>query len=246
MGVAVLYTSSGARLDNRANELFPMCSTFKFLAAAAVLRAVDAGTLRLTQRISYGDSDLLAYAPVTRAHIGDGDMLLGDLCAAAIEVSDNTAANLLLRELGGPQELTRFVRTLGDRTTRLDRNEPSLNSAIPGDARDTTTPHAMLISMQAVLLGNILSEPSRAQLETWLANCKTGVNKVRAGVPPGWRVGDKTGNGDNATSNTIAILRPPERPPLLVAVYCTGSRTAAAKDLEAAQADVGRLVAAVL
>lgn len=244
IGVAVLDTGSGARLDHRADELFPMCSTFKFLAAAAVLKEVDAGKLRLDQRVTYGESDLVPYAPVTKPRVGEGGMSLGELCAAIVEVSDNPAANLILRELGGPPAITRFVRTLGDDTTRLDRNEPSLNSATPGDPRDTTTPRKMLTCMQAILLGNALSEKSRAQIEAWLANCQTGFNKVRAGLPASWRVGDKTGAGANATSNTIAILRPPGRAPLLVAVYCTGSRAATPKELDAAQAEVGRLVAA--
>jgi beta-lactamase class A len=245
MGVAVVDSGSGARLDNRAGERFPMCSTFKFLAAAAVLRQVDAGKLRLDQRVAYGASDLLDYAPVTKAHAGDGALSLGALCAAAVEVSDNTAANLMLGLTGGPAGLTRFVRTLGDDTTRLDRNEPSVNTAIPGDPRDTTTPQAMLVSMQAILLGKALSDASRAQLEAWLANCKTGLNKLRAGLPADWRVGDKTGSGAHATSNTIAILRPPRRAPLLAAVYCTGSPTASSKELDAAQADVARLVAEI-
>jgi beta-lactamase class A len=245
MGVAVLDSGSGARLNKRAGERFPMCSTFKFLAAAAALRQVDAGQMRLDQRVTYGESDLIAYAPVTKPHVGEGSLSLGDLCAAAVEVSDNPAANLILRELGGPEAVTRFIRTLGDDTTRLDRNEPSVNTAIPGDPRDTTTPQAMLVSMRAILLGPALSEKSHAQMENWLANCQTGANKLRAGLPASWRVGDKTGAGANATSNTIAILRPPGRAPLLAAVYCTGSRTASSKDLDAAQADVARLVAEI-
>ena len=243
MGVAVLDTGNGARMGHRANERFPMCSTFKFLAAAAVLRQVDAGKLRLDQRVTYGTNDLLDYAPVTKAHAGDGALSVGELCAAAVEVSDNTAANLMLGLIGGPAGLTHFIRTLGDGKTRLDRNEPSLNSANPGDPRDTTTPNAMLIGMQSILLGKVLSEPSRTQLETWLANCKTGLNKLRAGLPADWRAGDKTGSGGHATSNTIAILRPPGRAPLLVAVYCTGSPHASSQQLDAAQADVARLVA---
>lgn len=246
LGVALLDTGNGARIGHRADELFPMCSTFKFLAAAAALQKVDAGQMRLDQRITYGESDLVPYAPVTKAHVGEGSLTLSELCAATVEVSDNPAANLILRELGGPEAVTRFIRTLGDNTTRLDRNEPTVNTAIPGDPRDTTTPHAMLICMRAILLGTALSAASRAQIETWLANCKTGFAKVRAGLPGTWRAGDKTGAGANATSNTIAILRPPGRAPILAAVYCTGSATAAPKDLDAAQAEVGRLIAETL
>jgi beta-lactamase class A len=150
-------------------------------------------------------------------------MSLGDLCAAAIDWSDNTAANLLLQIIGGPAGFTQFARSLGDDVTRLDRNEPTLNTAIPGDERDTTSPLAMLRAMRAVLLDKKLSETSRRQLETWLIGDKVGDKRVRAGLPPSWRVGDKTGSGDNGTANTIAILWPPGRAALLATVYYTGS-----------------------
>ncbi len=241
LGVAVLDTGSGARMMHRADELFPLASTFKFLAAAAALHKVDDGGARLDQIVRYSQADVLSYAPVTSAHVADG-MTLADLCAAAVEVSDNTAGNLLLREIGGPAGLTQYMRSLGDGKTRLDRTEPTLNTAIPGDPRDTTTPAAMVADMQAILLGTALVAASRQNLETWLANCKTGGKRLRAGLPASWLVGDKTGGGDNNTANTIAILRPPGRAPILAAVYCTGSK-AAAKDIDAAHAEVARLIA---
>src|SRR5437899_12146634 len=145
-----------------------MCSTFKFLAAAAVLKRVDEGKENLERFIRYSSQDLLEYAPVTKEHLKDGGMTLGALCAAAIEQSDNTAGNLLLDAIGGPSGLTNFVRSLGDRVTRLDRIEPELNSAIPGDERDTTTPAALCSDIQRLLLGDALSEDSRRQLEAWL------------------------------------------------------------------------------
>src|SRR6266487_4836041 len=144
MGVAALDTGSGKRLDYRSEERFPMCSTFKFLAAAAVLKRVDEKQDQLDRFIRYAAKDILEHAPVTKAHLVDGGMTLGALCAAAIEQSDNTAGNLLLDAIGGPAGLTNFARDLGDRVTRLDRKEPELNSAIPGDERDTTTPASML------------------------------------------------------------------------------------------------------
>jgi beta-lactamase class A len=223
LGVAVLDTASGSSLAHRAEERFPMCSTFKLLAAAAVLSRVDAGAEKLDRKIPYGQADLLEYAPVTKAHVAEGAMSLGDLCAAAIDWSDNTAANLLLQVIGGPAGFTQFARSLGDDVTRLDRNEPTLNTAIPGDERDTTSPLAMLRAMRAVLLDKKLSETSRRQLETWLIGDKVGDKRVRAGLPPSWRVGDKTGSGDNGTANTIAILWPPGRAALLATVYYTGS-----------------------
>jgi beta-lactamase class A len=223
LGVCVIEAKSGRRLAHRGEERFPMCSTFKALAAAAILARVDRGAERLDRRIAYGSPDLLEYAPVTKAHAADGAMTLGDLCAAGIDWSDNTAANLMLQVIGGPAELTRYIRSIGDPVTRLDRNEPTLNTAIPGDERDTTTPLAMARDLEIVLLGEALSEASRRQLESWMIDDKVGDKRLRAGAPASWRIGDKTGSGDNGTANTIAILRPPGRAPLLAAVYYTES-----------------------
>jgi beta-lactamase class A len=203
---------------------------------------VDAGTAQLDRKISYGPADLLDYAPITKAHVGEGGMSLGDLCAAAINWSDNTAANLVLQVIGGPAGFTQYVRSLGDSVTRLDRNEPTLNTAIPGDARDTTTPLAMVRDMQAVLLGKELSDVSRRQLEIWLVGDKVGDKRLRAGLPPSWRVGDKTGSGDNGTANTIAILWPPDRAPILAAVYHTGS-SASVDGRNAVHKEVGSIIA---
>jgi beta-lactamase class A len=242
LGVFVLDTASGLSIAHRSDERFPMCSTFKLLTAAAVLALVDAGSERLDRKIPYGTADLLEYAPVTKAHVGEGAMSLGDLCAAAIDWSDNTAANLLLRVIGGPPAFTRYVRALGDDLTRLDRNEPTLNTAIAGDERDTTTPAAMVGDMRAVLLGDRLSPGSRRQLETWLIGDRVGDKRIRAGLPPSWRVGDKTGTGDNGTANVIAIIRPPDRAPLLAASYYTGS-SGSADALNAVHKEVGGIVA---
>lgn len=242
LGVAMLDTASGQSVLHRPDERFAMCSTFKLLAAAAVLRQVDVGDERLDRMIPYGSEDLLAYAPVTKTHVGEGGMRLGALCAAAIDWSDNTAANLILRTLGGPAGWTRYVRSLGDAVTRLDRDEPTLNTAIAGDPRDTTSPRAMLDDMRAVLLGTQLSPASRAQLADWLIADRVGGPRLRAGLPASWRVGDKTGSGDNATANTLAILWPPARPPILVAVYYTGG-PGSADARNAVHAEIGRLIA---
>jgi beta-lactamase class A len=242
IGVAALDTSSSKRIDYRPEERFPMCSTFKFPAAAAVLKRVDDKQEKLERFVSYDAKDILEYAPVTKEHLKDGGMTLRALCAAAIEQSDNTAGNLLLDAIGGPTGLTNFVRTLGDRMTRLDRIEPELNSAIPGDERDTTTPTAICSDMQRLLLGNALSEASRRQLEDWLQRNETGGSMIRAGVPSNWIVGDKTGRGANGATNDIAIIRPPDRAPILLAIYSVGS-TATANDRAAAVAEVAKIVA---
>ncbi len=245
IGVAAIDTSNDKHLDYRAEERFPMCSTFKFLAAAAVLKRVDEKKEKLERFVPYNAKDILEYAPVTKEHLKEGGMTLGALCEAAIEQSDNTAGNLLLNAIGGPAGLTNFVRTLGDRVTRLDRIEPELNSAIPGDERDTTTPAAISSDMQRLLLGDALSEASRRKLDDWLQRNETGGSMIRAGVPKTWSVGDKTGRGANGATNDIAIIRPPGRAPILLAIYSVGS-TATANDRAAAIAEVTKVVAEFL
>jgi beta-lactamase class A len=241
IGVAALDTGSGKSFDYRSQERFPMCSTFKFLAAAAVLKRVDAGKEKLDRFVSYGEKDILEYAPVTKAHLTDGGMTLDALCAAAIEQSDNTAGNLLLDVIGGPAGLTNFARSIGDETTKLDRKEPELNSAIPGDERDTTSPAAMCATMQRLLLGNALSDSSRRQLEDWLRHNETGALMIRAGIPKTWMVGDKTGRCGNGATNDVAIMRPPGRAPILVVIYSIGS-TSPADDRAAIVAETARAV----
>ncbi|MCJ2055861.1 class A beta-lactamase [Methylobacterium sp. J-048] len=240
-------TQAGVLLSHRADELFPMCSTFKVLAAAAVLARVDAGTESLDRVIAFGPGDLLSYAPVTRKAVeasgGTGRMNVSDLCAAAIEWSDNSAANLLLTALGGPEALTLWLRGIGDPVTRLDRNEPTLNTALPGDPRDTTSPAAMRETLARVLLGSVLSAASRGRLEAWMIASRTGLKRLRAGLPADWPAGDKTGTGDNGTFNDVAILRPSGHAPVFACVYVTGAQVPA-EAVEAAHAEIGRLVAA--
>jgi beta-lactamase class A len=241
IGVAALDTGSGKRLDYRAEERFAMCSTFKFLAAAAVLKRVDEKQEQLDRFVSYDAKDILEYAPVTKAHLKEGGMTLGALCEAAIAQSDNTAGNLLLDAVGGPEGVTNFARSLGDQVTRLDRKEPDLNSAIPGDDRDTTTPGSMLADMTRILTGDVLSRSSQRQLEDWLQRNKTGATMIRAGVPTDWIIGDKTGRGANGATNDIAIMRPPDRAPVLLAIYSVGS-TEPANDRAAVVAEAARVV----
>lgn len=241
LGVYVLDTGTGAHLAHRADERFPMCSTHKFLTVAAILAQVDQGRLTLEQHVAYGQADLLSYAPVTRKHVGAGFMMVGALCAAAIEWSDNTAANLLLRLVGGPAGWTRTARSLGDQVSRLDRTEPELNTAIPGDPRDTTSPAAMVHDLDEVLLGKVLTPASRQRLEGWMENGKVSGKLLRASLPSGWRIGDKSGAGDHGTRNDIAILRPPHGAPILVAAYYTGS-AGPLSSRERVIAETGRIV----
>ncbi len=206
-----------------------MCSTFKFFLVADVLAHVEAGTIKAGQWVRYSSSDLLEYAPVTRAHVAKGGMTVDALCAAAIELSDNTAANLLLSLIGGPAGATAYVRSLGDEVTRLDRREPDLNSAIPGDPRDTTSPLAMRRLMNAILLGTSLNVTSVDQLVGWMLGCQTGLDRVRAGLPKSWKIGDKSGSGRNEATNDIAVAWPPRRKPLLITTYYVGSKATSAE-----------------
>ena len=221
LGVAVLDTASGRLAGHRLDERFPMCSTFKWLAAAMVLARVDASDERLDHRITYGREALLPHSPVTEKHAGRGGLTLGELCEATITVSDNAAANLILARFGGPASLTRYVRSLGDPHTRLDRTEPTLNEATPGDPRDTTTPAAMAGTLQAALLGTALSPASREQLRAWMEATRTNLKRLRADLPEGWRLGSKTGTGARGSTNDVGIYWPPERPPIVVAAYLT-------------------------
>jgi len=244
LGVAILDTGNQRLVSHRGDERFALCSTFKALAAAYVLARVDLKDEDLSRLIVYGQDQLVTYSPVTEKHAGEGGLSVGSICEAAVTLSDNTAANLLLDSFGGPQGLTAWLRTIGDQTTRLDRHEPELNENRPGDLQDTTTPIAMLQSLRTLVLGEVLSGASRDQLSAWLASNKTGDQKLRAGLPKGWRVGDKTGSGSNNASNDVAIVWPTDRPPLIVTVYYSESK-ATSEQINSLMAEVGRLVATV-
>jgi beta-lactamase class A len=245
LGIALLDTQTSARSGHRADESFPLCSTFKLLAAAAILARVDAGRERLDRRVRFEPRDVLTYSPATKERAGGEGMTLDELCAAAMTLSDNTAANLLLSAIDGPAGMTTYARTLGDMVTRLDRTEPDLNEAQPGDPRDTTSPAAMVSDLNALLFGNALTAASKERLVDWLLANRTGDARLRAGLPSGWRVGDKTGSGEHGTANDVGILWPPRRAPILIAVYLTDSPKAA-EDQNAVHAAVARAIGATL
>jgi len=244
LGVAVLDSANNKLIAHRGDERFALCSTFKLSAAAFVLARVDRKEESLTRRITYAGDYLVPYSPITEKHVGDGGLTVGEICEAALTLSDNTAANLLLDSFGGPAELTAYMRSLGDSVTRLDRREPELNEAKPGDPRDTTTPVAMLNILRKTILETALATSSREQLTAWIVANKTGDKRLRAGVPKGWRVGDKTGSGANNTANDIAVIWPPARAPIIVAAYYTEAR-ASEDERSAVLSEVGRLAAAV-
>ncbi len=223
LGVSVLDTQTGASFHHKGDERFPMCSTFKVLASAAILRGAEDKLDGLDRRVRIERSDIVENSPITREHVGPEGMSLRELCEAAITRSDNTAGNLLLRNIGGTAGLTAFARSLGDDVTRLDRVETELNEAAPGDPRDTTTPKAMAENYRRLLLGDVLSPAGREQLSSWMIANTTGDSRLRAGLPQGWRVGDKTGTGGHGTNNDVAVVWPPRRSALILAVYLTGS-----------------------
>lgn len=222
IGAIAINMTNNDRIGYRADEKFPFCSTFKVMAVSAVLKKSMSDSNFLEQRIFYTRDDVTKadYSPITEKHIHDG-MTVSELCSAAIQYSDNTAVNLLMKKLGGPEAVTSFSRSMGDSTFRLDRWEPELNSAIPGDPRDTTSPAAMAKSLQQLLFGNTLGLQQREQLKIWLKGNTTGDARIRAGVPKGWVVGDKTGTCSYGTANDVGIIWPSTGDPIIIAIYFT-------------------------
>lgn len=244
LGVHILDSQSGRRIAYGDGERFAMASTFKLPLAASLLWQVDRGAFKLNRALPIRKQDLLAHSPVVEARLKDGaaNMTISDLCSAAVARSDNAAANLLLTGIGGPAAFTQFMRSIGDTVTRLDRIEPDLNSNLAGDERDTTTARAMVDSMLRIFTQDVLSLTSRAMLIEWLGQARTGLDRVRAGLPKSWPSGDKTGTGANGAVNDLCITYPPERRPIFIAVYMSES-TLDVKQLSAAHAEIGGIVA---
>jgi beta-lactamase class A len=244
LGVHALDSQSGQRFGIDERSRYAMASTFKLPLAAALLWQVDRGAFKLERTLPITRENQLPYSPAVDAALAAGatTMTLRELCVAIITVSDNAAANILLTGIGGPQALTTFMRNIGDEVTRMDRTELTLNTNMPGDPRDTTTPRAMVDSLLRIFTQDVLSLPSRALLIDWLTASKTGLERVHAGIPKSWLVGDKTGTGENGAVNDLVVAFPPERRPVFVAVYMSGSQLPLAQ-LNAAHAQIGALVA---
>ena len=221
IGFAAYDLESGRRWEYQADQRFPIASTFKTLACAALLHRVEAGQAQLDTPVSFTAGDLVTYSPVTEKYADVQAMTLAELCEATLATSDNTAANLVLRALGGPGAVTEFARQLGDDVTRLDRWETELNEARPGDLRDTTTPTAMVANLERLLLGDALSMESRAQLRGWLEANQVAEGLFRRVVPTDWVIADRTGAGGFGSRAITAVMWPPHRQPLIVAIYIT-------------------------
>ena len=224
LGVAILNTANGDSFARRGDERFPFCSSFKYLLAAAFLQRIDHGQEQAKRRVPIARDQLVSNSPFSEHHTGNNAATVLELCAAMVMFSDNTATNTMLTALGGPAAFTHFMRTLGDTITRLDRTELALNEATPGDPRDTTSPSAMLCSLRQITLGSALSPASRKLLIDWMINCQTGLDRLRAGLPPHWLAGDKTGLNSKGTCNDVAIIWPPGRPPVLITSYLTAAK----------------------
>lgn len=221
IGIAVHDRGSDKRWAYRGDERFPLSSTFKPFACAAVLSRIESGAERLHRVIEIEDDDLVTYSPATETRVNTVGMTIAELCEATITLSDNTAGNLILESIGGPKAFTEYMRTIGDDTSRLDRWETDLNQGTPGDQRDTTTPHAAAASLGRLLLGHSLTVSSREQLTTWMENDKVADALLRSALPEDWRIADKTGAGGHGARSIIAVIWPPAREPLVISIYMT-------------------------
>nr|WP_321524923.1 class A beta-lactamase [uncultured Cohaesibacter sp.] len=240
IGVTLRATPSENIFAYKADQRFPMASTFKSLLCGAVLARVDAGSVSLSDRVTYRADQLQSYSPITKDHVESG-MDVAGLCEAAITLSDNTAANLMLEKLDGPAGLTAFLRTIGDETTRLDRWEPDLNEGIDGDPRDTTTPDAIALSLSRLLFCGALQPSSANQLKQWMIDDKVAGALIRPHLPDGWIIGDKTGSGGNGTRGIVAFLKKPDGKTYVTAIYVTATDADIALRNEAIS-DIGRAV----
>ena len=242
IGLHAENVATGAKLAWRADQRFALCSTFKASLAACVLARVDRGQDDLDRVLAFGPSDLRDWhAPVARAHLATGRLSVGEMCEAAVEQSDNTCANILLARIGGASAMTAFWRDLGDPITRLDDPEPDLNRVPPGSARNTTTPESMARILRQLVLGSVLSQTSRDRLTSWLVGCRTGADRLRAGVPSQYRIGNKTGNNGNDAAGDIAVVWTTANTPIVVCTYTRGG-SPTTRQFGAVFAGIGRVV----
>ncbi len=241
VGVALYDSATGETWSYQGDDRFPITSTFKTLACAALLSRAEKGVEHLDRRVTFTEDDLVTYSPVTETRTGEPGMTLEELCEATMATSDNSAANFVLDALGGPDSVTGFARDLGDTITRLDRTETTLNEATPGDPRDTTTPNAMVNNLRKLVLGDTLTDGSRDTLISWLRGNRVSDNLLRAVIPQDWKIGDRSGAGGYGSRSITAVLWPPNREPLVLAIYITETG-ATFDERNSAIADIGHVV----
>lgn len=218
LGIALTDTTGRLLLGQRSDQRFAMCSTFKLLLAGQVLRGAANGGPSLRTPLPLSAADLLPHSPYSETQVGAGELRLGFAAEQIVKVSDNAAANLILKATGGPASFTQRVRAMGDTVTRLDRNEPDLNENAPGDPRDTTSPAAMAKSAAMLAYGDYLNADYRRMLRGWLIDSETGRARIRAGLPLAWIAGDKTGTCGTAY-NDVAFVEAPDGRKYLIAVF---------------------------
>lgn len=245
LGMAVIDTGSGETWSYRGAERFPLNSTHKAFLCAAILAKADKAELRMEQPVAIDPAKLVSYSPVTEKVPSGGQLTLRQLCAAAVSISDNSAANLLAQVIGGPPAYTAFMRSVGDNVSRLDRPEPDLNTALPGDPRDTTTPLAAASSLRNILFGDVLSARARAELTQWMREDQVADALLRSGLPQGWAIADKTGAGANGARSIVAAIWPPQQPPVVVTIYITET-SASMPEADAAIARIGAALGTAL
>jgi len=245
LGVMILDRDTGRSFERHADQLFPITSTFKAFAVAALLANVDAGSDQLDRRVRFSQEALVAYSPITETRVGDAGMSLEEICDAACTMSDNTAGNLLLQAIGGPSGFTSFMRGIGDSVTRLDRVETALNEGTPGDTRDTTSPRAAATSLEKLLMGHVLSDASRDKLQQWMIANKVAGPLLRSRIPADWKIADRSGAGGNGSRSIIALMWPPLRKPVVAAIYMTETQ-ASMGDRNAAIAELGSAIVTTL
>ncbi|WP_430794603.1 class A beta-lactamase Bla1 [Bacillus cereus] len=227
LGVYAIDTGTNRTIAYRPNERFAFASTYKALAAGVLLQqnSID----KLNEVITYTKDGLVEYSPVTEKHVDTG-MTLGEIAEAAVRYSDNTAGNILFHKIGGPKGYEKALRQMGDRVTMSERFETELNEAIPGDIRDTSTAKTLATNLKAFTVGNALPADKRKILTEWMKGNATGDKLIRAGVPTDWEVGDKSGAGSYGTRNDIAIVWPPNRAPIIIAILSSKDEKEATYD----------------
>ncbi|ERN39836.1 beta-lactamase class A [Rubidibacter lacunae KORDI 51-2] len=241
IGIAVIDKETDRNWRYHAGDRFPINSTYKTIACAALLSRVDSGQEQLDRIVIFDESQLADYSPVTETRVGAPGMSLGELCQATIATSDNSAANFVMQAIGGPQAVTQFMRSIGDRTSRLDRWSPELSESVPGDQRDTTSPNAMAMMLEQLVLKGTLSFESRQTLESWLKGNEISGDLIRAAVPSDWDVIDKTGSGGYGSRSIAAVMWPPQREPVIAAIYITETEVSFA-ERNAAIAEIGEAI----
>nr|WP_232214644.1 class A beta-lactamase [Rubidibacter lacunae] len=246
VGIAVYDKETDRNWQYHADERFPMNSTFKTIACAALLSLVDSAQEKLDRIVVFDESDLVDYSPITETRFGPPGMTLDELCEATMSVSDNSAGNFVMEAIGGPEAITQFMRSIGDEVSRLDRWYPSISESVPGDKRDTTSPNSMAMMLEQLVLKQTLSLGSRQKLENWLKGNEVSDNLFRAVIPSDWDIGDRSGAGQYGSRSIAAIMWPPQREPVVAAVYITETEASFA-ERNAAISEIGEeIVEAVM